>query len=492
MANDPIFYKRFNDTLERVAKAQTTGISTQSGLAGIDLTELINTYFYETEISDYLGAEKAPMGGRFSQWETINRPSGSIQNPFSGFDEPGTPQQIETHTEFAPYGVISYRDTVTQDAYYLTQGYSDVNKDSVDRLLGNFLLAKNESQFNGTTVVTNPVNSITLTEDEGGGIPAGSYTIYCAVRGGFSYYFGGNSKAVKETITVTGEAAVIKATASAGFDAVMFDWGFQKGSGSVYYAGTTLKPEFEFQTVVTKNAEVPADTYSGLNNLVIPTFNTTKDNGSRPLKSDGSVAESFDGLLNRYLMDKKDGRIVKFGSGNANPAYHWDNKYQPLNALGNNVEQLTETLKTLTARSYQSPTHILVGFETNVAINNLITDKNQAMTWFDGKYVSRKDITGGANVRWLMNASRNVQVEVIPSIAVPAGVIVVCTRSLSKTFGTNLGKTSTWRYLIDNIMNSYAPTPTDGGFAYRPELKSIGTVPTYVDSVQAIIKNIAV
>ena len=102
MANDPIFYKRFNDTLERVAKAQTTGISTQSGLAGIDLTELINTYFYETEISDYLGAEKAPMGGRFSQWETINRPSGSIQNPFSGFDEPGTPQQIETHTEFAP------------------------------------------------------------------------------------------------------------------------------------------------------------------------------------------------------------------------------------------------------------------------------------------------------------------------------------------------------------------------------------------------------
>src|SRR4051812_24539281 len=73
------------ETLD-VVKAATSGITTTSGLVGIDLTALVSLVPVNTPLRNSLGREGSPNGAKFTQWRALLNVTNAQPSPFVGFD----------------------------------------------------------------------------------------------------------------------------------------------------------------------------------------------------------------------------------------------------------------------------------------------------------------------------------------------------------------------------------------------------------------------
>ena len=469
-----------NSVLAQISKAQTVGISTDTGITSYDLTGVVTLIPVVTPFRTSVGRVASPNGNKFAVWRAILNLTNTQPNPAPGFDYAANEVNVDEHDFTAEYKAIGYAGKVTQDAYDLARGLGyDPYAQQTFMTLNQLLIAEDRLLIGGQNFALTAPVAPTLVAAANGTIVAGTYTIGVAARTGAGYFYGGNSQGATRAITTVSTGSIVAST-DAVRGAVAYDWFF-----AGFYVATTTVSSYEFKVAAVANATpVGVDLSSWA-----PTLNTGADNGS-------ANANSFNGLIATLSGDySATGAWVKVGTGTANPSVFIDNKAAALTLAGSSIAQIEELFAQVYANVKTSPTRLLVSARTAQSIANLILSSTSAVTFLQTASEGRTDITAGGKIGHLVNTPAGgvvVPLEIHPNL--PAGTIVAVTDRVPFP-NSGINNTLEVRTLRDYAQFDYGISRVEGVSGGGPrkefEIRSVETLINYAPVAMGVLTNVA-
>lgn len=473
--------------MEAISKAQTTGITSQTGIVNYDLSGLVSQVPVVTPMRDQTPREPSKSGAKFAEWRAVMNATNLQPDPAIPFDYAASEIVMIEQDFQANYKGIGYAGFVTQDAYDLALGYADPFAVETFNVLNQVLIADDRKLIGAQSFALATPTAPTLTQNTTGGTIAASTAVYVAVaaRTGSGWYWGtGNSQGSSNSGSSGSGTATNTVSAATGAvrGAVCYDW-FQSATGTTgswYYYGTTTVNAITMTKVITSNQAVPSGTsfpdlttnWQGVANGA-PTLNLVADNGSaNPADYDGLLA-SLSGDYNGV------GQWVTPGGGTTNPSVWNSLNGAALSLTGGTVTEIEEYLFLPLWQSVKcSPTAIMMNATQAQEIANLILGSASATTFLQTDDTGRINVTAGGRVGQVVNApagGKTVPIEV--HVSLPPGTIIARTDRVPFP-QANISSVIAFRTLRDMSQFDYgisriANTP-GGGPRREFEIKSLG------------------
>ena len=424
------------ETLAAIKKAQTTGITSASGLYSYDLSGLINLIPVVTPFRDAVPRKSSPDGNPFAVWRAFMNATNSQPDPSMGFDF-AAPEMVFSEQDFqARYKPTGMAFNVTQDSFDLAKGYGDPYANATFQTLNQVLIGDDRKQLCAQSFALKAATAPTLTQNTAGGTIGATATVYVGVaaRTGSGYYYGsGNSQGASTSGTSGGGSAnSVTAVTAALRGAVAYDW-FQSANGTTWwYYGTTTANTITMTSVITSNnavssgAAVPDLTanWKGLlptqAGYTGPTYNAAEDNGS-------ANVNDYDGFLASLSGDYNGvGQWVQPGTGTANPSVWNSLNGAALTLTGGTVTEIEQYIfLALWQQVKCSPTAIMVNAVQAQEIANLVLGSSSATTFLNTDASGRISVTAGGRVGEIVNApAGGITVPIEVEVSLPPGTIV--------------------------------------------------------------------
>jgi hypothetical protein len=420
-----------DETLAAIAKAQTSGITVDTGIMSYDLSGLISLVPVHTPMIDVTPVETSTDGNKFAVWRAIMDTTSNQPDPSMGFDYAAALAVISEQDFQVPYMPRGLSGSVTQDAYDLGRGYADAYATSTFHTLNQVLIGQDRKLIGAQAFALATAAAPSLTQKSTGGTIT-NVQVYVAAAGrtGSGYYYGtGNSRATAGNTTfASGSANSIVATVTAQRGAVCYDW-FQSADGTTWWYYTTTTTNTATMTkIITANQTLPttlpqlSTSWKGSANTV-PTVSTAADNGSANAKDDNGLIAS---LAGDYTST---GQWATPGSATTNPSVFRSLDGAALTLDGGSIAEIENYLfLPLWNQVFCSPTAVMVNAAEAQKIANLVLGSTSATTFLQTDSSGRIDVSAGGRVGHIINApAGGVKVPIEVHTSLPPGSIIART-----------------------------------------------------------------
>lgn len=442
------------ETLELIKKATTTGVTSATGIVGVDLSDLLSLIPVNTPWRDQLSRTKPKMGAKYAEWRVLVNVNNTQPNPFTAFDYAAPLAQLEEMDVTALYAKLGMGYTVTQDAIDFAGGYADAKAVAIMNALNQFKIGEDKAAIGGCLFsLGTPATPTVTTSSTGGSIGATlPVNVKVAARTGANYFWGGSTIASAQGTVTTGAGSTNSATATvtAVRGAVAYDWyvaGF-------YYTTTTVNKVL-ITSIPVANQALP----SGLPDLyaTAPT--------SVPAVDTSAGANQFNGLLASLAGDYATGGatgLVTHGSGVDSGAYFHSCDGSALTVSGVSVAELDNLNQSIYDNVRLSPSVYMMSSQQGTELSNVILGSTASETFFQPNLGGRSEAVLGAFVGWYVNKADGgtpIKVEVHPHM--PPGTIIARTDRVPFP-NSNITNTCELRTLRDVSDYDYAANRNAG------------------------------
>jgi hypothetical protein len=486
-------------TLAAIAKAATSGITTQTGLYSYDLGPLVQLVPVVTPARDAIPRVVATDGNPYAVWRAILNNTNAQPSPFMGLDFAANVSKVSEQDFQAKYMRSGMGGTVTLDAQDFSKGYSDANAVATFQTLNQVLIGDDRALVGAQSFpLARPAAPTLVQHATGGTIGAATVYVGVAARTGTGYYYGtGNSQGNSgSTVVASGTTNSVSATVAAVRGAVCWDW-FQSANGTTwFYYTTTTVNAVTMTSVIGSNNALPSGTavpdlsvnWKGASGTV-PTFLASGDNGSGdPTQYDGLLA-SLSGDYNAT------GQWVQPGTGTVNPSTFSSLDGSGLTLSGGSVNEFNEFLFLPLWNAVKcSPTAIMMNAAQAQETANLVLGGSAATTFLQTDASGRLSTTAGGRVGSVINAPAggiDVPIEVHPSV--PPGMIIARTDRVPFP-QANISSVLEYRALRDTYRYDYASSRQTGVAGGGPrvdfEIESLGAFVNRAPVSMAVLSNV--
>ncbi|GAB2695965.1 hypothetical protein [Kitasatospora kifunensis] len=486
--------------LAAITKAQTTGITTSTGITSFDLSPLVTLVPVVTPFRDIVTRTKSPDGNKYAVWRSILNATNAQPDPSIPFDYAANEVIFNEQDFQAAYKGTGLAGMVTQDAYDLAMGYDDPYATATFNTLNQVLIGDDRKLLGAQSFALAQPAAPSLTQHATGGT-IGAVQVYVGVaaRTGSGYYYGsGNSQGNSNSTTFgSGSTNSVSATVTAVRGAVCYDW-FQSANGSTwYYYTTTTVNAVTMTRVISANNTLPTGTavpdlttvWKGTASSV-PTYLSSGDNGS-------ANTADYDGLLASLSGDYNgSGQWVQPGTGTANPSIANSLDGAALTLSGGSVTEIENLLfLPLWQQVKCSPTALMMNAAQAQEIANLVLGGSSATTFLNTDASGRISVTAGGRVGELVNApAGGVTVPIEVHVSLPPGTIIARTDRVPFP-QANIGSVLEYRALRDMVQFDYGVNRianTAGGGPRREfEIKSMGAFLNKAPVAMASLTNVS-
>ena len=468
------------DTFSALWKAQTTGITTGTGITSYDLSPLVTLVPVVTPMRDHVARVKSMDGNKFAIWRAIMNLTNSQPDPSMGFDYAANEALFLEQDFQAKYMPTGLAGLVTQDALDLATGYDDPYATATFNTLNQVLIGDDRKLVGAQSFALAAATAPTLTQHASGGT-IGAVEVYVGVaaRTGSGYYYGsGNSQGASNNTTFgSGAANSVSASTPAIRGAVCYDW-FQSSNGSTwYYYTTTTVNAVTMTSVITSNNSLPTTLVDLSTNWQgsagVPTYLSSGDNGS-------ANAKDYDGYLSTLSGDyNSTGQWVQSGTATANPSVWNSLNGAALSLSGGSIAEIENYLfLPLWNQVKCSPTALMMNAAQAQEVANLVLGSGSATTFLNTDKDGRIAVTAGGRVGEIVNApAGGVTVPIEVHVSLPPGTIIA--RSDRVPFPqSKISSVLEFRTLRDCAQYDYGinrnPNVAGGGPRREFEIRSIG------------------
>jgi hypothetical protein len=435
-------------------KAQTSGVTSATGITGVDLGDLVSLIPVNTPLFDSIARKAATDGAKFCQWRVLTDITNLQSDPGTAFDYAAPLALLNELDVSAPYGKIGYGYTVTRDAINFAKGYADAHAVSVMNALNQYKIGAERKILGGQVfALPTPTAPTTSTATTGGTVAAATYNIKVAARTLSNYNYGGSTAASSQTGQVTtGATSTLTATTPAIPGAVAYDW-YVNG----FYTTTTTVNKVVFTaTPPASNQAVP--NLPGLYS-VAPTAVPAVDTSAK--------ATDFNGLLATLAGDYATGGatgLVTRGSGTNSGASFQSLDGAAFTVSGQSIPELDAMFTTVYNKIQASPTRILLSSQEATSISKLLlASAGGGTTFLTPTDNGRNNITAGGYVGSYVNKAAGgvpVPLVVLPHLA--PGTLIAASDSGAPFAGANISNTLELRQLDDVQDYQYATNRAAG------------------------------
>lgn len=410
------------ETLDAIKKAQTAGVTSGTGIFGVDLSGLISLIPVNTPFRDMLARTKPKMGAKHADWRALVNVNNTQPDPATAFDYASPVVNLSELDVTALYGKVGAGYTVTQDAIDLAGGYADAKSVAIFNALNQFKIGEDKKAIGGQNFALTTPGTPTVTQSDTGGSIAAStaVNVKVAARTGSNYFYGGSTIASAQgtvtTSTVAASTHSATATVTAVRGAVAYDWyvaGF-------YYTTTTVN-----KVTITSVPTANAATVPNLPGLyaTAPTAVPTADASAK--------ANDFNGILATLAGDYATGGatgLVTPGSGTSSGAYFKSLDGAGFTISGANVTELDNLNQSIYDSVQLSPDAYMVSSQQATELSAAILSSTASETFFQPNLAGRSEAVLGAFVGWYVNKAAGgtpIKIEVMPNL--PPGTLIART-----------------------------------------------------------------
>lgn len=409
------------ETLELIRKAQTSGITSGTGIVGVDLGDLISLIPVNTPFFNSVARTKPTMGAPYATWRALTNINNLQSDPGTALDWAAPLAQLNEVDVTAKYAKLGFGYTVTQDAIDLARGFADAHAVAVQNAMNQFKIGADRKLLGGQNFALQTPGTPTVTTSTTGGSIAATIAVNVkvAARTLSNYYYGGSTVASAQGTVTTGAGTTNSATASvtAVAGAAAYDWFV----GGFYYTTTTVNTVL-ITSIPTANQAVPTSTLPGLNGTAIT---------SVPVADSSAKSTDFNGLLATLAGDYANGGatgLVTRGTGTNSGAYFKSLDGAQFTVSGQNIAELDALNTNLFNAVQMSPTRYLVSAQEASSIAKLIfANAGGGTNYFAGSDRNRTDVVAGGFVGHYINKAAGgvpVPLQVMPNLA-PGTLIAV-------------------------------------------------------------------
>lgn len=419
------------ETLAAIQKAQTSGITTATGITGYDLATLVSLIPVVTTFRDKVAREKGE-GSKYATWRALMNTTASQPSPAIPLDYAANEAVFSEQDFQVAYKKSGLFGSVTQDAFDLAQGYADPYAVATFQTLNQVLIGDDRLLMCAQSFALAQPAAPTLTQVASGGtIGAVTVHIGVAARTGTGWYYGnGNSQGnAASTTFATGSTNSITATVGAVRGAVCYDWFYSADGTTWYYYTTTTVNSVTITKTISANQTLPSgNNYPDLTtqwkgSTGVPTYLSSGDNGS-------ANSAEYDGFLASLSGDYNiNGQWVQSGTATANPSAWHSLDGAALTLSGGSINEIDEYLFLSIWQAVKcSPTAIMMNATTAQEIANLVLGSTSATTFLNTDSTGRINVTAGGHVGQLVNApAGGVTVPIEVHVSLPPGTIIART-----------------------------------------------------------------
>jgi hypothetical protein len=474
------------ETLAEIAKALTNGVTSSTGIFGVDLSDLVSLVPVNSPFRDSLPRKLAEQGAKNASWRALLNVNTSQPRPTAAFDAAAPIVKLTEQDVFAPYAPYGAGYTVTEDSIALARGYADAKAIAIANALNQWKISEDKLAIGACNFALARPAAPTLAQTDAGGSIAASTTVYVAVaaRTGSGFFWGGNSRANSANVATSSVAAAthtVTASVAAVRGAFAYDW-FQSADGATwhYYTTTTVN-KVTMTSVITVDQAVPS--MPDLSTAV-PTVNTAADNGS-------GQATEFNGLMAGLAGDYGTASIVTPGTGTASGATFQSLDGAALTLSGGSIAELDAFCLSLYNSARVSPDVFMLSSQEAVNISQKVLGSTSATTFLTvDDETGRANATAGGYVGSYVNravAGKIVKLESHPHL--PPGTIMAVTKRVPYP-NSNITNTLEMRLQRDAYEYVYGSDRASGGPREDGEVRAIATLvnraPTTMGAIQCI------
>jgi hypothetical protein len=474
------------ETLEAVKKAQTTGLTSGTGILGVNLAGLISLIPVDTPWRNMLAREGASEGAKFATWRALLNVNNQQPNPATAYDAAAGLVLIDEQDVQAKFQPIGMGYTVTQDAVDLAKGYADAKAVTALNTLNQLMIGEDKLLIGAQSFALTTPGTPTVTPLTTGGSIAASTAVplKVAARTGANYFYGGSTVASAGGTATTGSGT---ATNSAtGFvasvpGAVAYDW-FVNG----FYYTTTTTNTVTITSIPTAAQPLPLSTYPDLSSIA-PTVPPTADSSAG--------ANQFDGLLASLTGSYTAAGVLETnGVGTPSGATVLSADGAQLSLAGGSISQFDQLFLSIYQSVRLSPDALMMNGQHMQDIASIILAQPSAVTFLQPDSSGRLATTGSGHVANVVNkiTGTTVKLELHPQL--PQGTIVARTDTVPFP-GSNLGKTcrvETLRDYADYTYGSGRGTVgvAGGGPREDGEIRCIESFQNKAPVAMAVLQNV--
>lgn len=473
------------ETLDLIRKAQTAGVTSGTGLVGVDLGDLISLIPVNTPFFDSIARTRVNMGASFTTWRALTNVNNLQADPGTAFDYAAPLAQLNELDVTAKFAKLGFGYTVTQDAIDMAQGFANARAIAVQNAMNQFKIGADRKLLGGQNfALATPSAPTTSTSTTGGTVAANTYNIKVAARTQSNYNYGGSTVASAQGSQVTtGSTSTLTATVGAVAGAVAYDW-YVNG----FYNTTTTVNTITWKTTPAASNQ-PVPNLPGLYGTA-PT--------SVPAVDSSAKASDFNGLLASLTGDYATGGatgLVTRGSGVNSGAYVNSLDGAQFTVNGQNIAEI-DALNTSLFNSIQtSPTRYLVSAQEANSIAKLIfANAGGGTNFFAGTDRNRSDVVAGGFIGHYINKAAGgvpVPFQVMPNLA--PGTLIAVTDSLPFP-SSNVSNTLEFRTLHDVQDWEYPAgrnSGAGGGPRFDGEVFASGTLTNKAPVACGVLQNVA-
>jgi hypothetical protein len=475
------------ETLEAVKKAQTAGITSGTGIVGVNLAGLISLIPVETPFRNMLPRVQADEGAKFATWRALLNVNNQQPNPAIAYDTSAGIVLIDEQDVQSKFQPIGMGYTVTQDAVDLAKGYADAKAVTALNTLNQLMIGEDKLLIGAQSFALNTPGTPTVTPVTTGGTIAASTSVpvKVAARTGANYFYGGSTVASAQGAATTGSgtstnSATVFVAAVAG--AVAYDW-YVNG----FYYTTTTTNTLTVTFIPTANQPLPLTTYPDLFGTA-PTAVPTADSSAGANEFDGFIAS----LTGSYSTA---GVLETNGVGTPSGASIISLDGSTLTLSGAAISQIDNLFLEIYQSVRLSPDALMMNGQHAQDIANKTLGTTAAVTYLQTDANGRVNTTIGGQVGSYVNkiTGKQVALEVHPDL--PMGTIIARTDTVPFP-GSNLGKTIQVETLRDYSDYTYGSARgalgvVGGGPREDGEIRSIESFQNKAPVAMGLLSNVA-
>lgn len=435
-------------------KAQTTGVTSSTGLTGIDLSGVVSLIPVNTPFYDSIPRQKSTTGAKYAQWKVLTDITNLQADPATPFDYAAPLALLNEMDASAPYGKVGYGYTVTRDAENFAKGYVDARARGVFNSLSQYRIGIERKLLGGQVFnLPTPGTPATATATTGGTVAANTYAIKVAARTGSNFYWGGSTDASAAGSQVTtGATSTLTASVAAIPGAVAYDW-YVNG----FYTTTTTTNKIVWTTTPPASNQ-PVPNIPGLNGTA-PT--------SVPAVNTSGKANDFNGLLSTLAGDYATGGatgLVQRGSGVNSGAAFQSLDGATFTVNGQTINELDTLNTTIYNKIQASPSRYLLSSQEATSLSKLLLSQaGGGTTFLQPTGGGRNNIEAGGYIGSYINKAAGgipVPLVVMPHLA--PGTMIAVSDSGAAFAGADISNVFEMRQLDDVQDYQYATNRNSG------------------------------
>jgi hypothetical protein len=471
------------ETLEAVKKAQTNGLTSGTGIVGVNLAGLVSLIPVETPFRNMLPRKGAPMGAEFATWRALLNINNSQPSPAIAFDAAAPIVKISEQDVQAKFRPVGMGYTVTEDAIDIAKGYAEAKAITALNTLNQLMIGEDKLLIGAQSFALTTPGIPTVTSATTGGSIAQTtaVNVKVAARTGANYFYGGSTVASAQgTVTTpTDGLATHSATASvtAVRGAVAYDW-YVAG----FYLTTTAVNTVVITSIPVANQALPTN---------LPDLFATAPTAV-PVADSSAGANQFDGLLASLAGDyAANGTIVTPGTGAvASGAFFKSLDGGTLTLAGGAISEIDALFLALYNSVKLSPDALMMNGQHAQDIATKVLGSPGAVTFLNTDSNGRINTSVGGQVGNVVNKilGKQVRIEVHPHL--PQGTIIARTDTVPFP-SSNIGKTLQVETLRDYSDYTYGSDRASGGPREDGEIRSIESFQNRAPVAMAVLSNVA-